>query len=295
MEVHLSDGHIMHMKKGTENISPVDAHEEVRPIHNMTAENNFTFQVKGSSFFLILTVDKELLASFTNASECSFVFNILQPEHGRDFVTVVKQHSERKLTQSHITSCVSSSVKQFQNEVNDICSERLARRQLRNHKTMTVAGAREIVGIVRYSALGVVQPNGIQCFNCKGDGHYARECRKPKRLSKLMARGPDEEIDEQEIGSTLQLQAMIQEGLHEAIQFMVSHWNRKDDINVIPDSSNICTNDNQVDQNAAACVDERVALANLIASLTLDMEENKTVLKQLKKAIATSLTQELKE
>ncbi|GKD07010.1 hypothetical protein Tco_1186695 [Tanacetum coccineum] len=68
----------------------------------------------------------------------------------------------------------------------------------------------------------------------------------------------------------------------------------KDDSNVIPDSSNICTNDNQVDQNATECVDERAALANLIANLTLDMEENKTVLKQLKKANA-SLTQELKE
>ncbi|GJS39196.1 reverse transcriptase domain-containing protein [Tanacetum coccineum] len=68
----------------------------------------------------------------------------------------------------------------------------------------------------------------------------------------------------------------------------------KDDSNVIPDSSNICTNDNQVDQNAAECVDERVALANLIANLTLDTEENKTILKQLKKANA-SLTQELEE
>ncbi|GKA11977.1 hypothetical protein Tco_0691523, partial [Tanacetum coccineum] len=68
----------------------------------------------------------------------------------------------------------------------------------------------------------------------------------------------------------------------------------KDDSNVIPDSSNICTNDNQVDQNATECVDERAALANLIANLTLDNEENKTILKQLKKANA-SLTQELKE
>ncbi|GKA74854.1 hypothetical protein Tco_0781232 [Tanacetum coccineum] len=64
---------------------------------------------------------------------------------------------------------------------------------------------------------------------------------------------------------------------------------------VIPDSSNLCSlNVNQVDQNAAECVDERAALANLIANLTLDTEENKTVLKQLKKANA-SLTQELKE
>ncbi|GJS79124.1 hypothetical protein Tco_0729005 [Tanacetum coccineum] len=64
----------------------------------------------------------------------------------------------------------------------------------------------------------------------------------------------------------------------------------KDDSNVIPDSSNICTNKNQVEQKCGECVIRRVALANL----TLDTEENKTVLKQLKKANA-SLTQELKE
>ncbi|GJW16647.1 retrovirus-related pol polyprotein from transposon TNT 1-94 [Tanacetum coccineum] len=69
---------------------------------------------------------------------------------------------------------------------------------------------------------------------------------------------------------------------------------QKDDSNVTPDSSNICTNDNQVDQNAVECVDERDALANLIANLTLDTEENKTILKQLKKANA-SLTQELEK
>ncbi|GJY63897.1 hypothetical protein Tco_0465357, partial [Tanacetum coccineum] len=42
------------------------------------------------------------------------------------------------------------------------------------------------------------------------------------------------------------------------------------------------------------CTDERAALSNLIANLTLDAEENKTILKQLKKANVT-LTQELKE
>ncbi|GJW85651.1 retrovirus-related pol polyprotein from transposon TNT 1-94 [Tanacetum coccineum] len=54
-------------------------------------------------------------------------------------------------------------------------------------------------------------------------------------------------------------------------------------------------NDTYVDQYAAdECVDGVFALANLIANLTLDTEENKTILKQLKKANA-SLTQELKE
>ncbi|GJX04502.1 hypothetical protein Tco_0190418 [Tanacetum coccineum] len=72
------------------------------------------------------------------------------------------------------------------------------------------------------------------------------------------------------------------------------HGLEKDDSNVIPDSSNMCNNDNQVDQNDAEYLDERVALANLIANLTLDTKQNKKILKQLKKANA-SLTQELKE
>ncbi|GJZ07212.1 integrase, catalytic region, zinc finger, CCHC-type containing protein [Tanacetum coccineum] len=185
--------------------------------------------------------------------------------------------------------------------------------QFGNQRTMTVAGARETVGSP------VVQQNGIQCFNCKGFGHYARECRKPKRVKdyayhkeKMMMckqaeqgvplqaeqadwlEDTDEEIDEQELEAHYSYMAKIQEVSPEETSSTSQPLEQKDDSNVIPDSSNICTNDNQVDQNAAECVDERAALANLIANLTLDTEENKTILKQLKKANA-SLTQELKE
>ncbi|GJT92961.1 integrase, catalytic region, zinc finger, CCHC-type containing protein [Tanacetum coccineum] len=47
-------------------------------------------------------------------------------------------------------------------------------RQFGNQRIMTDAGARETVGSQ------VVQKTGIQCFNCKGYGHYAKECRKQK-------------------------------------------------------------------------------------------------------------------
>ncbi|GKA81184.1 hypothetical protein Tco_0787876, partial [Tanacetum coccineum] len=50
----------------------------------------------------------------------------------------------------------------------------------------------------------------------------------------------------------------------------VSEMKQADDSNVTPDSSNICNNDNQVDQHAAECVDERDALANLIANFNSD-------------------------
>ncbi|GKF17108.1 hypothetical protein Tco_0062026 [Tanacetum coccineum] len=62
------------------------------------------------------------------------------------------------------------------------------------------------------------------------------------------------------------------------------------DSNVIPDSPNMCDNDIQDDQNVVECDDERVALTNLIANLKLDVDENKKIQKQLKKANAT-LTQ----
>nr|GEV48433.1 hypothetical protein [Tanacetum cinerariifolium] len=56
----------------------------------------------------------------------------------------------------------------------------------------------------------------------------------------------------------------------------------------------MCDNDIQNDQNAIECDDERVALANLIAILKLDVDEDKKIQKQLKKENA-SLAQEIKE
>ncbi|GJZ23183.1 hypothetical protein Tco_0560642, partial [Tanacetum coccineum] len=179
--------------------------------------------------------------------------------------------------------------------------------------------------------------------------HYAKECRKPKRVKdyayhkeKMMMckqaeqgvplqaeqadwlEDTDEEIDEQELEAHYSYMAKIQEvspeessSTGQPLEQVQNHDEsnvydnvrrhseqpesindtyvlKKDDSNVIPDLLNICTNDNQVDQNAVECVDERDVLANLIANLTLDTEENKTILKQLKKANA-SLTQELEK
>ncbi|GKC82752.1 hypothetical protein Tco_1138469, partial [Tanacetum coccineum] len=77
---------------------------------------------------------------------------------------------------------------------------------------------------------------GIQCFNCKGYGHYAKECRKPKwvkdyvyhkekmMMCKQAEQGvplqaeqadwledTDEEIDEQELEAHYSYMAKIQE------------------------------------------------------------------------------------
>nr|GFB56968.1 hypothetical protein [Tanacetum cinerariifolium] len=56
----------------------------------------------------------------------------------------------------------------------------------------------------------------------------------------------------------------------------------------------MCKYDIQNDQNDVESNDERVALANLIANLKLNVDENKKIQNQLKKA-NTTLAQELKE
>ncbi|GJW74714.1 retrovirus-related pol polyprotein from transposon TNT 1-94 [Tanacetum coccineum] len=440
-----------------ENILPVAAHEEAETIHNMTTENKLYFQAEKEAIFLILTgIGDEIYSTVdacNTAKEMWTAIERLQQgeslnvqdvktnlfwEFGkftsRDgesmesyysrFVTVVKQREEIDTVSYHRLFDV---LKQFQNEVNDIHSERLARSanplallaaaqpysdnyyqapkpqrsnapsymqssstrpsattrhkgkeiakpvtpqsesvseedsdpeqarrdkdmqknlallakyfkklykptnnnlrtssnsrnktknttprynngnqsgQFGNQRTMTVAGAKETVGIP------VVQQNGIQCFNCKGFGHYARECKKPKRVKdyayhkeKMMMckqaeqgvplqaeqadwlEDTDEEIDEQELEAHYSYMAKIQEvspeessSTSQPLEQVQNHDENdvfanvrrhseqpesindtyileKDDSNVIPDSSNICTNDNQIDFKSAESVE----------------------------------------
>ncbi|GJU54097.1 hypothetical protein Tco_1227811 [Tanacetum coccineum] len=159
-------------------------------------------------------------------------------------------------------------------------------------------------------------------------GHYAKECRKPKRvkdstyhkekmlLCKQAEKGvqlqaeqsdwlvdTDEEIDEQELEAHYKYVAKDLGGLlltswheHEPLEQYVLET---DDSNVTPDSPDMCDNDIQDDQNDVECDDERVALANLIANLIanlkLDVDENKKIQKQLKKANATLTQNEITE
>nr|GFD02503.1 hypothetical protein [Tanacetum cinerariifolium] len=125
-------------------------------------------------------------------------------------------------------------------------------------------GAREKVGSP------IVQQSGIQCFNCQEYGHFAKECRKPKRVK----------------DSTYHKEKMLLCKQAEQVE--------TDDSNVIPDSPDMCEDDIQNEQNNVESDDECVVLANLIANLKVDVDENKKIQKQLKKA-NTTLAQELKQ
>ncbi|GJR54315.1 hypothetical protein Tco_1404836 [Tanacetum coccineum] len=144
--------------EAAENILPVAAHEEAETIHNMTAENKLYFQAEKEAIFLILTgigdeiystvdacnTSKEMWTAIerlqqgeslnvqdltrNNLQVSPMQVNVqflqqLQPEWSR-FVTIVKQRQEIDKVSYHKLFDV---LKQFQNEVNDIRSERLAR------------------------------------------------------------------------------------------------------------------------------------------------------------------------
>ncbi|GJX21918.1 hypothetical protein Tco_0226363 [Tanacetum coccineum] len=159
--------------------------------------------------------------------------------------------------------------------------------QFANQRTVTVVGARET------------------CRKPKRAKDYTYHkkkmlmCKQAKKGVPLQAEqadwleDTDEEVDEQELEAHYSFMAKIKVVLP-ADSRSDAEPLEKVDSTVIPDSSDKCDGDNQADQNAVKCDDERVALANLIANLKLDTNENKKIQKQLKKA-KSSLAQELKE
>ncbi|GJS87633.1 retrovirus-related pol polyprotein from transposon TNT 1-94 [Tanacetum coccineum] len=101
----------------------------------------------------------------------------------------------------------------------------------------------------------------------------------------------DKEIDGQELEAHYSFMVKIQEVLPKessSTKQPLEHVQNNDENNVFANKRQ------HFENNTTECADERAALANLIANLTLDTEENKTILKQLKKA-NTLLTQEIEE
>ncbi|GKA40587.1 hypothetical protein Tco_0733180, partial [Tanacetum coccineum] len=156
-----------------------------------------------------------------------------------------------------------------------------------NQEGSNAVGAREMwwLVLVQYYL-------GYNALTAKEFGHYAKECRKPKtgKQSDWLAR-TDEGIVCTRVGSTLQLHGedsevpMQTQALRLKPFGTLTHVKLETgDSNVIPDSPDMCDNDIQNDQHDVECDNERAALANLIANLKLDVDDNKKIQKQLKKA-----------
>nr|GEX22735.1 putative ribonuclease H-like domain-containing protein [Tanacetum cinerariifolium] len=147
-------------------------------------------------------------------------------------------------------------------------------KQFGTQRTVNVDAARENVGCK------VVQQSGIQFFNCKEYGHFAKECRKSKRvkdsayhkkkmlLCKQAEQGvllqaeqydwlvdTDEEVDEQELEAHYSYMAKIQE-VPTADLVSNTCLVETDDNNVISDSPDMCEDDIKNEQNDVESDDE---------------------------------------
>nr|GEU38234.1 retrovirus-related Pol polyprotein from transposon TNT 1-94 [Tanacetum cinerariifolium] len=147
----------------------------------------------------------------------------------------------------------------------------------------------------------VVQQSRIQCFNYKEFGHFAKECKNPKKvtdfayhkekmlLCKQAEEGvplrveeydwladTDEEIDEQELEAHYSYMAKIQEvptvdsGTDSEPLESNTCLVETNDSNVIPDSPDMCNDDIQNDQNDVESDDEHEIVDNAWVKHTKD-------------------------
>nr|GEY48113.1 hypothetical protein [Tanacetum cinerariifolium] len=159
--------------------------------------------------------------------------------------------------------------------------------QFGTQRTLNVDVAKENVGSK------VVQQSGIQCFNCREFGHFAKECRKPKRVKdssyhkeKMMLckqakqahyryTAKIQEVPTADSGTDSKPVEQVQnEAGYNVFANDLQHSEQSesvsytclvetDDSNIIPDSPDMCEDDIQNEQNDVNSDDERVALANL--------------------------------
>ncbi|GJY46680.1 hypothetical protein Tco_0435743 [Tanacetum coccineum] len=260
-------------------------------------------------------VDKEQLASNNNASECSI--SSTTSTKGSRFVTVIKQSKEIDTISYHKLFDI---LKQYQNEVNDIRSERLAKsanplaliaavQPYSNHYYQAPKSQRSNAQALKQSSStrpkdkGYAKEFGFLAKYFSSTTNHNQQ--QPSNSSKL--REPYEDTTPRGRQGSAQIGIRALNTMDWAL---CKDAGAKANFEVLPkessstdqplkqvqnnDENNVFANERQhSEKNATECTDERDALANLIANLTLDTEENKTILKQLNKVNA-SLTQELK-
>nr|GEZ13601.1 hypothetical protein [Tanacetum cinerariifolium] len=265
---------LVQVVEASDNFLAVPEHTTVETPLNMSLENKAHFLAEKEAIHLILTgIGDDIYSTVDACQTAQEMWEAIERLQQGESLNIQDVKTNlfwefRKFT-SHDGETMESYYTRFYKLMNEMIRNNLTvtTMQFGTQRTMNVAGTREKLGS------RVVQKTGIQYFSCKEYGHFAKECRKLKRYDWLA--NTDEEVDEQEWEAHYSYMAKIQE---------VPNADSGFDYELVE----------QNEQNDVESDDERVTLANLIANLKLDVDENKKIQKQLKKA-NTTLAQELKE
>ncbi|GJT43851.1 hypothetical protein Tco_0952566 [Tanacetum coccineum] len=168
------------------------------------------------------------------------------------------------------------------------------------HNNIMAAGSKDRLPMLAIGRYAQWQSRFLRYIDTRPNGDALRKCilkGRQKQSSFSIIKGSDSfdiELElEMKIYSTVDACQNTQEMWGASKRLTTSYMAK---IQEVPNADSGTNSEplEQDDQNDVECDDERVALANLIANLKLDVDENKKIQKQLKKANAT-LTQELTE
>nr|GEU44661.1 hypothetical protein [Tanacetum cinerariifolium] len=195
---------LVHAVEETDNSPAVAEHTTLETPSNMCPENKAHFLAEKEAIHLILNGIRDDIYSTVDAFQTA-----------QEMWEAIESYNKEEFDYDHDAG---------HSSISSTTSIGMVKR------TVNVAGTRENVGSQ------VVQKTGIQCFNCKEYGHFAKECRKPKRvkdstyhmekmlLCKQAEQGvplqaeqydwladTDEEVDKQELEARYSYMAKIQE------------------------------------------------------------------------------------
>nr|GEW40917.1 retrovirus-related Pol polyprotein from transposon TNT 1-94 [Tanacetum cinerariifolium] len=229
--LYLYVGNVLVQTVAATNDSPaIPEHTTVETPMNMSPENKAHFQAEKEAIHLILTEIRDEI--YLTVDACQIAHEMWEAierlQQGKSlniqdyFKNIYKPTNNNLRTSSNSRNKNVDTTLRYKNDNQS--------GQFGNQRTVNVVGARENVGSP------VVQQSGIQCFNCKEFGHFAKECRKPKRvkdsayhkekmlLCKQAEQGvllqaeqydwladTDEEVNEQELEAHYSYMAKIQE------------------------------------------------------------------------------------
>ncbi|GJZ87598.1 hypothetical protein Tco_0659208 [Tanacetum coccineum] len=278
----------------TEGVPAVQQHTTIETVLNMTPENKEHFLSKKEAIFLLLTgIGDEIYSTIEACKTVNEMWIAIEWLQQGESLNVQDVKTNMFWEFGKFTSHDGESMESYYSRKIVILNKRQRDKRIckdlallakyfkrlykpTNNNLRTSSNSRNKTEDTIPSAT----KRGIQCLNLQGFGHYANGMQEAKRVKTtvykkkmLMSQQAEKEVLQKESSSTEQPLEQVQNN----------------------DENNVFANERQhSENNTAECADERAALANLIANLTLDTEENKTIFKAIKES-KTHIDQELEE